>query len=201
MTHDIKLIRSEQVEQSEIWDELKVKHMWVHLVRGLVHDGEIAVMGVVPFCVLVAVKAYTDIETGNAHPGVPLIAKLIGKSHDVVQRALKTLTKLGYLEVEKAHGKANKYSVIEKIPITHADGQPWGTAVRKYVPLEYAGFVAEIQRLAKTGNIPGDKNITINVTLNVQNINQVDNGTVIQNVVVSSDAELHELLKGRLNSF
>lgn len=192
--HDI---RSKQIEQGELWDELRVEHMWIHLVRGLIKNGEIAKVGTVAFCVYVAIKAHTDLDTGNAWPSIALLAEQVGVSKDTVERSLKKLVSAGLLKVEK-RGRSNVYSVIEKIAITTQSGEPWGSGERKYIASQYKTFVDELKRLARSGNLPGDRSITINVTLNVQNITQGDNGHVamnVQNVQVRSDAELQKLLR------
>lgn len=190
-------IRAKQIEQGDLWDELQVDHMWIHLVRGMVRSGEIAKVGTVPFCVYVAIKSHTDLNTGNAWPSITLLASQVGVSNDTVERSLKTLIKHGLIKVEK-RGRSNQYAVIEKINLTTLEGAPWGTGERKYVASNYRGFIDELKRMANTGNMPGDRAITINVTVNVQNITQGDNGNVTMNaqhVQVNSDVELQRLLR------
>jgi DNA-binding transcriptional regulator YhcF (GntR family) len=171
--------------------------LWIHVVRGLIQEGEIAKVGAVAFCVYIAIKAHTDLNTGNAWPSISTLAEQVGVSNDTVERALKKLVKAGLLKVEK-RGRANSYSVIEKIKMVTQNGEHWGTAERKYASLQYGPFVDELQRLARTGNLPGDRAITINVTVNVQNVTQAEGGNVtmnVQNVQVTSDEQLQKLLK------
>jgi len=197
MNDSLNELRADQIEQGHLWGELQVDHMWIHLVRGMVRTGEIAKVGPVPFCVYVAIKAHTDLNTGNAWPSITLLASQVGVSNDTVERALKTLIKHGLIKVEK-RGRSNQYAVIEKINLTTQEGEPWGTGERKYVASNYRGFVEELKRLAHTGNLPGDRAITINVTVNVQNINQGDGGNVTMNaqhVQVNTDADLQKLLR------
>lgn len=191
---DIQELRTEQIKQGHLWDDLRVEHMWIHLVRGMVKDGEIARVGTVAFCVYVAIKSHTDLNTGNAWPSISLLAEQVGVSNDTVERALKKLVKAGLLKVEK-RGRSNSYAVIEKIQMVTQDGAPWGSGERKYVASQYKTFVDELKRLAHTGNLPGDRAITVNVTVNVQNITQGDHGNVSMNVQVNSDAELQKLLR------
>lgn len=189
-------LRGKQIEQGDLWDELKVRHLWIHVVRGMIQDGEIAKVGAVAFCVYIAIKAHTDLETGSAWPSIATLARQVGVSEDTIGRALKTLVDNGLLKVEK-RGRKNHYAVMEKIQMVTQEGQAWGTGERKYASLQYGNFVEELQRLARTGNLPGDRAITINVTLNVQNITQGENGNVamnVQNVQVSSDEELSRIL-------
>lgn len=194
---ELQEFRATQIEQGDLWDELQVRHLWIHVVRGLIQEGEIAKVGAVAFCTYIAIKAHTDLQTGNAWPSIATLAEQVGVSSDTIERSLKKLVAAGLLKVEK-RGRSNSYSVMEKIQMVSQDGEHWGTAERKYASLKYGGFVEELQRLAKTGNLPGDRAITVNVTVNVQNITQGDNGTAtmnVQNVQVTSDTDLRRLLK------
>ena len=160
--------RVDQIVNGELWEEKTVKALWFHIVREQVQSGEIARVGAVPWAVYCAVKSHTGLETGDAFPSNARIAELVGVSLDTVQRALKKLAEAGLVSAVKRRGKGSSYSVNEKIPMDDAQGEPWATAERKYVPLEFTNFVVELQRLAKTGNLPTDKGITINLV--VQNV-------------------------------
>lgn len=168
--------RADQIAQGEPWEEKTVKALWFHIVREQVQSGEIARVGAVPWAVYCAVKSHTGLETGDAFPSNARIAELVGVSMDTVQRALKKLAEAGLVNAVKRRGRGSSYSVNEKIPMDDSKGQPWATAERKYVPLQFTNFVDELQRLAKTGNLPTDKGITINLV--VQHVTQGDHGTV-----------------------
>jgi DNA-binding transcriptional regulator YhcF (GntR family) len=160
--------RVQQIAGGEPWEEKTVKALWFHIVREQVQSGEIARVGAVPWAVYCAVKSHTGLETGDAFPSNARIAALVGVSMDTVQRALKKLAAAGMVSAVKRRGKGSSYSVTEKIPLDDSSGEPWATAERKYVPLQFSNFVAELQRLATTGNLPTDKGITINLV--VQNV-------------------------------
>jgi DNA-binding transcriptional regulator YhcF (GntR family) len=160
--------RVSQIASGEPWEEKTVKALWFHIVREQVQSGEIARVGAVPWAVYCAVKSHTGLETGDAFPSNARIAALVGVSMDTVQRALKKLAEAGLVSAVKRRGKGSSYSVTEKIPLDDAKGEPWATAERKYIPLQFTNFVAELQRLATTGNLPTDKGITINLV--VQNV-------------------------------
>ena len=51
--------------------------------------------------------------------------------------------------------------------LTARTASDWVTAERKYVRKEFQGFVEELQRLAKTGNLPTERAITVNLTVNI----------------------------------
>ena len=160
--------RAKDIEQGALWEQKSVKHQWFHIVREQVQSGEIARVGMPAWCVYCAIKSHTGLETGDAFPSNARLAALVGVSLDTVQRAMKKLVEAGLINAEKQRGRGSAYSVTEKIPMDDAKGEPWATAERKYVPTQFTNFVAELQRLAQTGNLPTDKNIVINLV--VQNV-------------------------------
>jgi len=169
--------RADQIVRGEPWQEKTVKALWFHIVREQVQSGEIARVGAVPWAVYCAVKSHTGLETGDAFPSNARIATLVGVSLDTVQRALKKLAEAGLVNAVKRRGRGSSYSVNEKIPMESKDGEPWATAEKKYIPLQFSNFVDELNRLAKTGNLPTDKSITINLV--IQNNYLAENSTVI----------------------
>ena len=194
----IQDLRTEQVQNGELWDELRVDNLWIHVVRGLIKDKVIAQVGAPAFCVYIAIKAHTDLDTGNAWPSVATLGEQVGISKETVLRSLKTLVEAGLLKVEK-RGRSNSYSVIEKINLVAQSGEPWGQGHRKYVATGFGDFVDDLKSLARTGNIPGDKGITINVTVNVQQNAPGATGHMnIQNIQLSSDGDLHKLIESGL---
>ena len=205
MVKNLNELRAEQIAKSEPWDTLKVNSLWVHLLRGMIKDKVIAKIGLSAFAVYVAIKAHVDLETGNAWPSVELLAEQVGVTERTVFNSIKKLVEEGLLKVEKK-GRSNHYSIVETINIVEQTGEPWGNGQRKYVPTGFGDFVEELKRLAKTGNLPVDKAITINLVVNIQqnahgatgNINNM--GDI--NVKVGSDDDLHSLLKdlGRASS-
>lgn len=168
--------RIDEIASGQPWEEKTVKALWFHLVREMIQGGEIARIGAVPFAVYCVVKSHTGLETGDAFPSNARIAELVGVSLDTVQRALKKLAQAGLISAVKKRGRGSSYSVIEKIPLEEKSGEPWATGERKYVPMQFTGFVEELQRLARTGNLPTDTAIHINLV--VQNITQGDHGIV-----------------------
>ena len=178
--------RVDEIASGQPWEEKTVKALWFHLMREMVQGGEIARVGTVPFAVYCVVKSHTSLETGDAFPSNARIAALVGVSLDTVQRSLKKLAEAGLISATKKRGRGSSYSVIEKIPLEEKSGEPWATGERKYIPLQFSGFVEELQRLARTGNLPTDK--TININLVVQNITQGDHSVV--NGIVNSPESL-----------
>ena len=171
---------SERIETGDPWDGMRVQGTWFHILRSFSHDKEIAKIGVMALAVYIVIKGHTDFSTGNAFPSVQEIAEQIGVKKDAVLDALKRLVEHGLLVVRK-NGRSNHYSVVERVSIETNDGAPWATAERVYAGKEFGGFVDELQRLAKSGNLPTDRAITINLTVNVQNNMMGDNSTANQN--------------------
>lgn len=188
---DIEDFRTSQVEQGELWEELRVEHLFFHVVSGMIHRGMLKEMTPMGWAVYCVIKAHANIATGLSRPSIARIAELIGVSHDTVQRAMKVLEKMGILQKDVS-GKTNQYILKELVPITmpSPSKEVFGYGEVPYIPLQFSGFIDELKAFAKTGNIPGNKNITVNVTFNVQNITQGDSGNVtmnVQSVQVSGD--------------
>lgn len=203
MKQPIHELRATEIAQGDLWEEKRVEHLWFHVVRGMIMKGEIARMGAVPWAVYCVLKAHTNLESGDSAPGIERISELVGTSHDTIQRALKTLIEMEYVQVRK-RGRQNVYALTEKMDIVTHDGEPYATAAKKYAPMSFKHFVEELQRFASTGNLPNDKSITFNVNVTVNNINQGDHGQVIigevkpvyvgsGNQTFSSDQLAHEL--------
>jgi len=186
-------LRAQQIQNGESLEGLRVNGTWFHVLRSFSHDKEIAKIGTMALAVYIVIKGHTDFQTGNAFPSIPAIAEQIGVTDDTIRLALKKLVKQGWLTVAKK-GRNNQYGIVEKVHIDSVDGQRWATAQRKYVGTQFQPFVDELQRLVRTGNLPTDKNITINLTVNVQNV-AGDSYTVINNDAGTSAAQDLNLLK------
>jgi DNA-binding transcriptional regulator YhcF (GntR family) len=174
---DIRDYRTQQIEQGELWEELKVDGTWFHFVRGFVLNGGLADLDGASVKVYLVIKAHTNFETGRARPAVSTIADLAGVSHDTVQRSLKTLVAKKLITIGKA-GKTNEYIITEHIPLSTMQDEPFGVASRAYAPNNFQQFIGQLKQFAASGNLPGDKNITINVTFNVHN-GDIHQGDVI----------------------
>ena len=156
------------------WVAKQSKHLWFHVASQPVQDGVIAKIGVTPWAVYCAIKSHVGLETGNAWPSNARIGEIIGVSVDTVQRSMKMLAEAGLIVVDKKQrGNSNRYSIKESIKVDEMDGTPWAVGERKYVPVGFAEFTQQMQRLAESGNWPTDKAIQINIT-----VVQGDNNTV-----------------------
>lgn len=179
---DIEDVRARQIEQGELWEELSLDTLWFHVMRGQIYRGVIKEFGVMGWAVYSVLKAHTNLNSGEAFPSLQRIADLIGVSHDTVQRAMAKLIELKVVKADKSN-KNNRYTLTEKVAMTTRTGALYAVGERQYVGKEFEGFIGQLQRFAKSGNLPpAEKGININVTFNIQNITQGDGGNVTMNV-------------------
>jgi DNA-binding transcriptional ArsR family regulator len=169
--------------QTDLWEELSVRHHWFHILRAAIIDNKIAEMGTTAWAVYCVIKAYTDLETGASYPSQSTIASHLGTSVDTVQRALKKLQEMELVE-QQVRGRKSVYRLVEHVPLDQVRTDEFGGKHRRtvahasqpYAPLEFQRFVNQLQDFAKSGNLPAGA--TFNIKLVVNNIQQGDNGTI-----------------------
>lgn len=179
--------------QTDLWEELSVRHHWFHILRAAIIDNKIAEMGTTAWAVYCVIKAYTDLETGASYPSQSTIASHLGTSVDTVQRALKKLQEMELVEQE-VRGRKSVYRLVEHVPLDRVHTDEVGTRTRHtiahahqpYAPVHFQSFVNQLQDFAKSGNLPAGA--TFNIKLVVNNIQQGDNGTVIMVDTVEAGA-------------
>ncbi len=173
--------------QPELWDELKVDSHWFHVVRSMILRDRIAEMGINSWAVYCVLKAYTQLDTGRTWPSQDKIANHIGASVDTVARATDRLIELGIVEKRKV-GRHNEYTLVEQIPLRSKQDEVVAYGEGRYAPVGFKRFIDELKSFAKTGEVvPG---ASFKITLNVNIIQQGDNGTVnIQTVNLAEDSE------------
>jgi predicted transcriptional regulator len=162
--------------QGQLWEELDVNSLWVHVLRSTPLDE----MGINAIAVYVMLKTYSNLEDGTSFPGLDELARRLKTSRDTVERALGRLIDLKVITREKdpRHLRRNLYRFVEHVPLVRTrDKAPAGTAAINYVPLEMQAFIDELKNFAKTGNKPGPQ-IVINLTLqigdnNTQNVQNI----------------------------
>lgn len=183
-----------QAGQSDLWEELAVKHQWFHILRAAILDNKIAEMGTTAWAVYCVIKAYTHLDTGESFPGQTKIAGHLGVSVDTVARATDKLIELG-LVVKKKVGRHSSYQLIEAVPLERArDKVRVGEAKQEYAPLGFQSFIHQLQEYARSGQLP--PGATFNVTLNVTTITQGDHSTVNINQVSVAEPSGHIIRTG-----
>lgn len=171
--------------QSELWEELNVKHQWFHILRAAIIDNKIAEMGASAWAVYCVIKAYAQLNTGESFPSQAKIAGHIGVSVDTVQRAIDRLIELKLVTREKV-GRRSQYHLIESFPLERkSDGERVGQVEHPYMPMQFNDLIGQIKAYASSGRLP--PGATFNVTLNVTHITQGDNSTVNINQVSVAD--------------
>ena len=109
------------------------KHLWAKRLRGCVSTTDQSLMTPTEYIVLTMLATWSNSAGYGARPAVATLAEACGTGTRTVQRALVSLIKKGYIEVErKGGGKANPttYRLVEQPPIpghlddTVYDGKP-----------------------------------------------------------------------------
>jgi len=187
-------------DQVPLWEELDVDTLWVHIMRGMPLDE----MGINAIAVYVMLKTYTALDSGDAWPSIPTLARRLKTSDDTIGRALNVLLDLKLIEKHKV-GRSNRYNFVEQLPImTKTDQLPVGQAAVRYLPLQMQAILSQLKDFARTGSSPGI-NITINLTaitgehaqVNVNNISMapVPGEPVSQSDISTTLAGIRRMLK------
>lgn len=179
-----RLLPGPATGQAQLWDELDVNLLWVHVLRGAPLDK----MGVNGIAVYVMLKTYTELGDGKAVAKVPEIASRLQISVPTVERALKKLIDLGLIEREritdpKADRRQNKYTFKEKVWLRDkATKEPLGELeFGDYRPRETGGQLEEARQRVLLG-----QPLPPTVVVNMYNVNiQVGDNNVQNNVVVT----------------
>lgn len=172
--------------QQDLLPELSFDRHWFHVTRSMFMGGVVKEMGPVAYAVYNCIKAHTALDSGRAFPSQQRIAEQCGISIDTVARATDKLIEMGYIQKEKA-GRRNEYVLTEKFKIKDAQtGQVVAQAQVDYVPLQFQKQIQELERFCRSGVLSGDSRI--NITFNVNLINQGDHSTV-QITQVAADVQ------------
>jgi hypothetical protein len=154
---------------------------WFHVFRTLFESGDVARMGCIGFAVYACIKAYTNLQSGVAFPGVETIAERCGISSRQVIRELHNLEKLGYVTKAK-HGRHNVYQLREQVAITDGTGQAIAQASWDYIPALVQTAVADIRQVLLSGDLAGAKVVHIE-QLNIQ-VNLTQPGATANNLQI-----------------
>jgi DNA-binding GntR family transcriptional regulator len=144
------------------------------MLRALVSSGDLATLSGAAIKVYLAIKAATDLGTGEALLDQPTLIQQTGLSLSHVKRAITELDQAGYLRRER-QGRLVQYRITEKIPIADLNGTPSGQARWDYVPGAMHLVMREVKEVV-TREILGDIPV-VYITLQV-NIAQ-DQASVI----------------------
>lgn len=170
--------------QGELWEELKIDGTFLQVFNGTIRRNLIAKVGTEAFCTYIVIKAYANFKTGIAFPSHETIAEHIGRDPSRIAGYLEKLYEAGLVRKKKV-GRKNEYVIVESVPMLVGE-EVVAYGERIYQPQHFQDFLNKLKEFGKHGDMPSDKHI--NITLNVQVINQGDNGTVnINNVSLTPE--------------
>lgn len=128
----------------------KAETFWVHMFKAMIDSGEAAKMGATAFLVYTVIKSHADYNTGDAFPGLEVIAEKAGITTRQVMRELRKLEQMGYVRKYRV-GRKSHYQLREKIPIRDRLGNLTAVATWDYVPKGVRAAVDELKHLVVTG--------------------------------------------------
>lgn len=137
---------------------------WFHMLRALVSSGDLARLSGAAVKIYLAIKAATDLGTGQAVLDHAALRKQTGLSLSHLKRAIAELTETGYLGRER-RGRLTLYRITEKIPIADHNGTPAGQAHWAYMPSAMHLAMREVKAVV-TREILGDLPV-VYITLQV----------------------------------
>lgn len=155
----------------------------------MVSRGDMKKMGGTNFMCWNSIKSHTNLKTGLSIATLQQIARDMGVSKPTAERAVKWLLENEYVERGRKLGRAGTFKIKETIPMT-LDGEVVAHGQMPYIPLDFGRMMAELEDYAKHGRLPKDSKI--NVTFNINVINQGDNG-VIGSVQVGTSTQIAEV--------
>lgn len=179
-----RLLPGPATGQAQLWDELDVNLLWVHVLRGAPLDE----MGTNGIAVYVMLKTYTELGNGKAIAKVPEIASRLKISVPTVERALKHLVSLGLIERGKPTGpdadkRQTVYTFKEKVWLRDKASQ---TAVGELQFGDYLPKKTGAQLEAARARVLAGKPLPPTVVVNMYNVNvQVGDNNVQNNVVIA----------------
>jgi len=169
----------------------KAETTWFHVFKAMIDSGDVAKLGPFAVSTYLIIKAHTNFSTGQAFPGIELIAEKSGISERKVKECLHTLEDHGYI-VRTKKGRRNLYTLREKIQIKDEQGRPTAVATFDYLPDLVKKARADIHDVLITGDLGAAKIVHIErLVMNVQ-INQ---GGINTQVNISDPMSRLELIK------
>ena len=148
---------SEEKGQGELF---KAETTWFHVFKDMIENGDVAKMGPTTTTVYLVIKAHTNFSTGRAFPAHETIAEKTGLSVDTVKRSIITLVEMGYITKAKS-GRANVYTLREKVSILDAGGEVQALATWDYIPTGVRGAIADLRNVLVSPGLDGARVVHI----------------------------------------
>jgi predicted transcriptional regulator len=184
--------------QGELLDR-RADTTFTHLFNAIFSTGDAREMGETSFMVLCCIKSYASLNTGQSFPSMDTIAEKIGKSRDTVERSIKRLVEMGYVEVCGKRGRNNVYRIKERFPITNGEGKMVEAAWWDYVPTAVAEVQRQVKQYAEKGRVEGQQVIHIEkIEVNINYGTQIGTQVISAENVQMNDAYDVDALKSRM---
>jgi len=148
---------------------------WFHVLKPLVAGGALRRMGPYASMVYLALKSYTNLQTGRAFPSITTIANDTGISERQVLRAIRILERQNMLHTRR-NGRRNEYQFREQVPLLNSKGQHVADASWDYVPQALQAAITKLRASLGNSNVSAQQLPSGNLVINV--IQAKDNATV-----------------------
>lgn len=175
------------------------------LLNSMVFDGQLAALKPVCLAVLVVLKANAAWTNGNVFMGQRLIAKQAGVTTKTAAKALERLEAFGFIKkTVEEEGKRELYQLMDVVPLylgpafseEGRQGEKAGQWIQPYVPSKVFQNRNQMLSFLETGELTEAarrSGITVNVTVNVTNINNAENVYLSQAKAEEIAEQLHAL--------
>lgn len=194
------MTKAKDAEQQELF---QADVSWFHMFKELIKTKTWAKMSAPAKALYPTIKAFTNWKDGRSFPSIDTLEEYSGLARASVIKALVELEGLGYITSTKAPGKKTIYKLIEKFEIQGPDGRPVASASFDYLPGIIQDATVELKNYVAKGmaadgtlqHIHIDKFVIENLTIvsgsnNIgTQINQVDGGKALQNILDSLDGK------------
>lgn len=185
--------------QGELLDR-RVDTTFTHLFNAIFSTGDAREMGETAFMVLCCIKSYASLNTGQSFPSMDTVAEKIGKSRDTVERSIKKLVEMEYVQVCGKKGRNNVYKVKERFPITNRDGEMVEAVRWDYVPMAVSEVQRQVRQYVEKGRVEGQQTIHIEkIEVNINYGTQIETQIVSENVQMNGSYDV-QALRDRMQS-
>lgn len=167
------------IEQGELF---RADTTWFHVFHALLRSKGWAEMSPAAAKIYITAKGFVNWKTGAAFPSLDTLEDYSGLSRPTITKALKELEELGHIRSVKTAGKKTIYTMLERVPITGADGRPSAVATFDYLPGMVKEAVAELKNVLIKGELADGKHIhieTLNLTVNIGTNVAAGNQTIV----------------------
>lgn len=168
--------------QSELFN---TEAAWVHIFKEIVRSKVWADLSPLGAKAYVAVKSFTNWESGEAFPSIDTLQEYSGLARASVIKALKELEEKGLLRRDNKRGKGSSYMLVEQFEVTDQTGRPAASVSFDYTPGLVKDAVTELKNFIANGLTLDGKAQYIKIehlTLNIAHGGNIQNNTYNQTI-------------------